>query len=195
MQLKILALNGSPRKDGNTATLLKLAMLPLTQAGAQAEIIHIAQRPLRGCCACMQCFKHKDGRCHLPEDGLNDIIGKMRSSHAVFIGSPTYFADVTPETKALIDRVGFVSSANGHIFRRMPGAAVVAVRRAGAIHAFDTINHFFGISQMVTVGSSYWNIGIGREPGAVEKDPEGCKTMATLGENMLWLLQTIYGEK
>jgi multimeric flavodoxin WrbA len=95
--------------------------------------------------------------------------------------------------KALIDRAGFVGRANPDMFRRKVGAAVVAVRRAGAIHTFDTINHFFFIQEMIVPGSSYWNIGIGREAGAVESDEEGLKTMSTLGKNMAWLLKRLQG--
>ncbi|MDP2839412.1 MAG: flavodoxin family protein, partial [Syntrophales bacterium] len=91
------------------------------------------------------------------------------------------------------ERSGMTSRANKDLFRRKVGAGVVAVRRAGAIHTFDTLNHFFLIGQMVVVGSAYWNIGIGREPGDVEKDVEGIETMKTLGRNMAWLLKKING--
>jgi multimeric flavodoxin WrbA len=116
----------------------------------------------------------------------------MDTADGIILGSPVYFANMTPELKALIDRAGFVAKANDDMFRRKAGAAVVAVRRAGAIHVFDSINHFFFISQMVVPGSSYWNIGIGREKGDVEKDDEGLQTMSTLGSNMAWLLQKIH---
>jgi multimeric flavodoxin WrbA len=119
---------------------------------------------------------------HLPHGGCRWIL----------IGSPTYFADVSPETKALIDRAGFVGMANGGIYARKVGAAVVAVRRAGGIHAYDTINHFFGISNMITVGSSYWNLGIGFAPGDVDRDEEGIRTMQQLGANMAWLLHALH---
>ena len=115
----------------------------------------------------------------------------MVDADGIILGSPTYFADVTTETKALIDRAGFVARANYDMFQRKIGAAVVAVRRAGAIHVFDSINHFFMISQMIVPGSSYWNIGIGRAIGEVEQDEEGLQTMRTLGRNMAWLLKKI----
>jgi multimeric flavodoxin WrbA len=98
---------------------------------------------------------------------------------------------VSTEMKALIDRCGMVSRANGDLYARKAGAAVVAVRRAGAIHAFDSMNHFFLIGQMIIVGSNYWNIGIGKDKGDVENDTEGMATMKKLGENMLWLLRKI----
>ncbi len=190
--LKITAFNCSARKDGNTAILLKAALAELAAAGFETELVQLAGKPLRGCTACGGCFKNKDKRCVLPDDGLNGYIEKMDASAGILIGSPTYFADVSSEAKALIDRAGFVSIANGGLFRRKAGAAVIAVRRGGAVHAFDTINHFFTISQMIIPGSNYWNVGIGREAGEVEKDTEGMATMKVLGENMAWLLKKLH---
>ena len=115
----------------------------------------------------------------------------MIEADGIILGSPTYFTDVTAEMKALIDRSGLVAKVNGDLLRRKVGAAVVAVRRAGSIHVFDTLNHFFFISQMVVPGSIYWNVGIGRNIGEVEEDEEGIRTMTVLGENMAWLLGKI----
>jgi multimeric flavodoxin WrbA len=115
----------------------------------------------------------------------------MLDADGIILASPTYFSDVSTEMKALIDRAGFVAKANQDMFRRKVGASVVAVRRAGAIHAFDTMNHFFFISQMIVPGSSYWNIGVGLAPGDVKADDEGTMTMQTLGTNMAWLLKKI----
>jgi multimeric flavodoxin WrbA len=148
---------------------------------------------LQGCIACYKCFESKDCRCALDKDVVNDCIEKMIQADGIILGSPTYFADLTPELKALIDRAGFVAKANKDLFRHKVGAAVVAVRRAGAVHAFDSINHFFLISQMVIPGSSYWNIGMGREEGEVQKDLEGLQTMRILGQNMAWLLKRLKG--
>lgn len=190
--LKITAFNCSARKDGNTAILLKTAIGELAKAGFETELVQLAGRPLRGCTGCGGCFKNKDKRCVLPDDGLNGYIEKMTGSAGILIGSPTYFADVSSEAKALIDRAGFVSMANGGLFKRKAGAAVIAVRRGGAVHAFDTVNHFFTISQMIIPGSNYWNVGIGREAGEVENDKEGMATMKLLGENMAWLLEKLH---
>jgi multimeric flavodoxin WrbA len=121
----------------------------------------------------------------------NACIDKMVASDGILLGTPTYVADVSPEIKSLIDRACMVSGANGGLLRRKAGAAVVAVRRAGAMHAFDTLNHFFLITEMIVPGSSYWNIGIGREPGDVERDEEGIRTMKVLGRNMAWLLKKL----
>jgi multimeric flavodoxin WrbA len=113
----------------------------------------------------------------------------MRQADGIILASPTYFADITPELKALIDRAGFVAGANDNFLKRKAGAAVVAVRRGGAIHAFDSINHFFLIRQMLVPGSCYWNMGIGRDKGEVETDEEGIRTMTILGENLAWLMK------
>lgn len=188
--MKVVAFNGSPRGNGNTAALLGAVLRELESQGIETELIHLAG-PLSGCKACFQCYERKDGRCAQDRDMINHCIELMAGADGIIIGSPTYFADLTPETKALIDRAGFVAKANGDMFRRKVGAAVVAVRRAGAIHVFDSINHLFLISQMIVAGSSYWNIGLGREKKEVEGDEEGMATMRTLGQNMAWLMNKI----
>ena len=188
--MKVVAFNGSPHRNGNTATLLGAVLRELESQGIDTEMIHL-KGPLSGCRACFQCFERKDGRCTQEGDMINLCIEKMAEADGIIIGSPTYFADLTPEAKALIDRAGFVSKANGDMLRRKVGAAVVAVRRAGAIHVFDSINHLFFISQMIVAGSSYWNIGLGREEKDVESDEEGLATMKRLGENMAWLMKKI----
>jgi multimeric flavodoxin WrbA len=187
--MKVVALCGSARKQGNTALLLKTVLAPLTEAGVETELIELAKSEIRGCMACYVCFLEKNGTCVHKKDIVNDCIAKMAAADAILLGSPTYFADVSSEMKALIDRCGMVSKANGDMFRRKLGAAVVAARRAGAIRAFDTMNHFFLAGQMIVVGSNYWNIGIGPEIGEVVDDEEGMKTMHLLGENIAWLLK------
>ncbi len=188
--MKVVAFNGSPRRDGNTYALIKHALTELERECITTEIIHL-KGPIQGCIACFQCFEKKNCRCALEEDIINSCIEKMIEADGIILGSPTYFADLTPELKALIDRAGFVGKANGDIFKHKVGAAIIAVRRAGAVHVFDSINHFFLISQMIVPGSSYWNIGIGREEKEVEKDEEGLQTMRVLGQNMAWLLKKI----
>ena len=189
--MNVVALCGSARKNGNTALLLNTVLEPLRQAGVETELVELAGSKVRGCKACMVCFKEQDGTCAIKGDMINECIDKMRKADGIILGSPTYFADVSTEMKALIDRSGMVGRANGNMYRRKIGASVVAVRRAGGIHAFDTMNHFFLIEQMIVVGSSYWNIGMGREKGEVAGDEEGMATMKQLGENMAWLLKKI----
>ena len=190
--MKVVAINGSARKDGNTAILLRRVLAALEAEGIETELVQLAGKTIRGCTACMKCVEKLDSRCVIEKDMVNECIAKMVEADGIILGSPTYFADVTAEMKALIDRAGFVVRANGDLLRRKVGAAVVAVRRGGSIHAFDTMNHFFQIGQMYIASSIYWNMGIGRQIGEVEQDEEGLKTMQVLGENMAWLLQKIH---
>lgn len=189
--MKVVAFNGSPRPDGNTSLLIGHVFSELQKEGIQTELVQVGGLALRGCSACLECAVNKDRRCTLPDDGMNRLVQKMLEADGIVIGSPTYFTDVSAETKALIDRAGYVIRQNGNLLRRKVGAAVVAVRRAGSIHAFDTINHFFLINEMFVPGSTYWNIGVGRARGDVEQDKEGIETMHTLGRHMAWLLQRV----
>jgi multimeric flavodoxin WrbA len=189
--MKVIAFNGSARKDGNTAILLKRVLQVLEAEGIETELIQLAGEQIRGCNACRTCYDTKNQRCVIEDDNVNAYIQKMVEADGIILGSPVYFSMMTPEMKALIDRAGYVARANGDMFQRKVGAAVVAVRRAGAIPTFDAINHFFLISQMIVPGSSYWNIGLGRHKGDVAGDEEAMKTMDDLGKNMAWLLKKI----
>ena len=189
--MKVVAFNGSAIKDGNTAILLNRVLSTLEAEGIETELIQLAGQQIHGCMACGTCRKIQNRECKIVNDSVNAFIAKMVEADGILLGSPTYFSMMTPELKALIDRAGYVGRANGDLFRRKVGAAVVAVRRAGGIPTFDAINHFFLISQMIVPGSSYWNIGVGGAKGDVEKDEEGLQTMDTLGKNMTWLLKKI----
>ncbi len=189
--MKVIAINGSARKDGNTAILIRRVFEELNSEGIETELVQLAGKTLSGCRACMQCFEKLDRRCSQTKDIVNELIERMLEADGIIFGSPVYFADLSSELKALIDRAGMVAKANGDMFARKAGAAVVAVRRGGATNTFDSINKFFFIGQMVVPGSSYWNMGIGREKGEVEKDEEGIQTMVNLGKNMAWLLKKI----
>ncbi len=189
--MKVLGVCGSARKNGNTLRLIEAVFEPLREAGHECETVELAGKTLQGCTACQACYREKDRQCHGRNDFGNELIEKMDAVDVIILGSPVYFADVSAEMKALIDRSGYVAKANDNMFRRKVGAAVVAVRRAGAIHAFDTMNHLFLIGEMIVVGSSYWNVGIGRGRGEVEADEEGMLTMRTLGENTAWLLERL----
>lgn len=189
--MNVVAICGSARANGNTAQLLSVVLEPLRAAGHSCELIETAGTEIRGCTACGMCHKKLDGQCHGRSDFGNVLIDKLFAADAILLGSPTYFADVSSEMKALIDRAGYVARSKPELLAHKPGAAVIAVRRAGAMHAYDTINHFFLISEMLVVGSSYWNIGIGRAKGEVEGDEEGIATMRRLGENMAWVLERL----
>lgn len=192
--MKVIAFNGSARRQGNTTILISYVLIELEKEGIETELIELAGKNIRGCQACYECFDSKDKKCSIKDDDINDYIEKMVEADGIILGSPTYFADITPALKALIERSGVVSMTNDILFKRKVGAAVIAVRRGGAIHAFDTINHFFHINQMIVPGSSYWNLGIGREIGDVNKDEEGIRNMRNLGENIAWLLKKIKNE-
>jgi multimeric flavodoxin WrbA len=187
--MKVIAFNGSARKDGNTAILIKYVFKELEKEGIKTEMVQLAGENMRGCSACYKCFENKDKRCAMKSDVVNKCIEKMLDADGIILASPTYFSNVSSEMKSLIDRAGMTARANNNMFKRKVGAAVVAVRRAGSVHVFNSINHFFFIGEMIVPGSSYWNMGFGREKGEVEKDEEGISTMRTLGENMAWLLK------
>lgn len=189
--MKVVAFNGSPREDGNTSILLRYVLAELEAEGIGTELVQVGGRAIAGCTACEECRRNRDEQCSVTGDILNECLDKMVAADGILLGSPTYFADLTAEMKALIDRAGYVARANGSLLRGKAGAAVVAVRRAGSLHVFDSINHFFLISEMVVPGSSYWNLGIGRDKGDVNTDKEGIDTMKTLGRNMAWLLKRI----
>jgi len=190
--VKVVAFIGSARRDGNTKALVNHVFAELEAAGVECELIELAGKRCHGCTACMKCAETKDGTCSGVRDFISEeCIPKAHAADGIIIASPVYFADVTAETKALIDRLGYASGQGGNRLARKVGAGVIAVRRAGAIHALDTINHLFLIREMVIVGSSYWNIGIGRAPGEVEGDAEGIRTMRTLGRNMAWALEKL----
>ena len=186
--MKALAINGSPRKGGNTEILLRKVLEPLAAAGHKTDYVQVGGTRIRGCTACGACGRLKNKRCVIEDDIFNLAFAKMLEADAIVIGSPVYFADVTAETKALIDRAGRVARTNGGLLGRKIGAAAVAARRGGAIHAVDAINHLFLANQMLVPGSTYWNFGLGRDPGDVLADEEGLANMKDLGEQIAWLL-------
>jgi len=185
--MKAIAINGSPRPGGNTEIMLKKVLEPLETTGWETEYLRIGGKNVRGCSACMKCIEKQNGRCIIDSDCVNDYLEKMYAADAIILGSPTYFADVSSELKALIDRAGFVALANGGAFSGKIGAAVFAVRRGGATHVFDTINHMFLISSMIVPGSLYWNMGVGCDKKEVLDDEEGMRNMNHLGQTIAWL--------
>lgn len=191
--MKVLAINGSPRKGGNTEIMIRKVFDSLEKAGIETELVQIGGEATRGCIACHKCFETKDNTCFFKNDKVNEIIAKMVEADGIILGSPTYYTDITSELKALIDRAGFVSIANEGLYRHKVAAAVVAVRRGGAVHAFDTINHFFQINGMFIVGSTYWNMAYGLKPGDVATDEEGMANMTDIGESMAFLIQKLKG--
>jgi multimeric flavodoxin WrbA len=190
--MKVVAFNGSPRINGNTAQSIQIVFKELEKEGIATEMVQLGGRKVFGCLACEKCWEKQDGRCVRQDDEMNDFIQKMKEADGIIIGSPTYFSNVSAEVKALIDRCGFVNKANqGEILKGKAGAAVVSVRRAGSTFTYSAINFFFGIAEMIVPGSSYWNMTLSLEPGDVQKDGEGIQTFQTLGRNMAKLLKQL----
>ena len=185
--MKVLALNGSPRKNGNTATLLEKVLSPLIEAGWETEIVQIGSQKIQGCRGCLKCAEKKNRRCVFDNDILNGVLEKMLAADAMILGTPCYFTDMSAEMKALVDRAGFVAFVNGGLFQGKIGAAVVAAGRGGATHAFDSINHMFLMSRMLVPGSSYWNMGYGTNEKDVLNDSYGMENMNHLGRTIAWL--------
>jgi multimeric flavodoxin WrbA len=192
MYMKVVAFNGSGRKNGNTYLLLNIVLDELKAEGIETELIQLAEgKPIQGCRACYRCMERKNMKCVIESDPLNEYFAKISTADGLLLGSPVYYSDVTAGTRALIERCGFVSRANDKVLRRKVGAGVIAVRRAGSNFALASLNYLFLISEMIIPGSSYWNAGTGMHPGDVLKDAEGIETMKTLGKNMAWLLKKL----
>ena len=189
--MKVIAFNGSPRKQGNTSILINTVFKELEKAGIETELVNVAIHPVHGCIGCMKCWEQKDGHCVISNDPLNGWLDKMRTADGILLGSPVYMADLSSQMKSFLDRASMTACANDDMFRLKPGAAVVAARRAGAVHTFHSLNNFFTILQMIQIGSSYWNMGFGMEQGEVLQDAEGLNTMVNLGRNMAWVLKSL----
>ncbi len=188
--MKVVAFNGSPRKDGNTLILIQRVFAELAKQGIETEVVQLSGKEIRGCIACYKCVKNKDRRCAQENDAANEYIEKMLGSEGIILGSPVYFNDVTPEMKALIDRAGFVGLANGRMYRDKVGVSLACLRRSGGNHTIDTMNHFFLGHQMIVAGRA---IGIGREKGEVEHDREGIERVTALAQKMAWVLKRLHG--
>ena len=189
--MKVLAINSSPRHHGNTNALIGTVLAELEKQGIETELFQAGGREVHGCRACNQCAQMKNGLCSI-DDWVTQLMPKFWEADGIILGSPTYFSDLTPEMKSIIDRVGYVAGQNGGLLQRKVGAAVVAVRRAGSIHTLDSIQHFFLIRGMIVPGSTYWNMSLARQIGDAQKDEEGMRTMTALGQNMAWLLKKIH---
>jgi multimeric flavodoxin WrbA len=187
----VIALNGSPRKKGNTYLLLKTVLSELEELGISTQIINLGSEKLSGCMACYDCKKRNDFTCKIESDPFNKIFDACMKADGIILGSPVYVGGMSSQLKAFIDRACLVNKYNNEPLRRKLGAAVVAVRRNGALETFNSINNFFTLSQMIVVGSTYWNQGIGRNKGEVLEDEEGIQTMVNLGKNMGWLISQI----
>jgi len=193
--MKILAINGSPNAKGNTRLALDLVCASLAEEGVESEVIQVGNLPLRGCSACGACGRNKDGKCALPDDGLNGLIARMREADGIVIGSPVYFSGIAGTMKCFLDRAFYVGASNGGLFRHKVGASLVALRRSGGVETFDQMNHYLHYAEMITAGSTYWNVIHGAKAGEAAGDEEGAQVMRVLGTKLAWLLKTIQAGK
>lgn len=181
--MKAIAINGSPRKNGNTYTLLTTVLNELESRGIQTELIQAGDRSIHGCIACGKCRQSETPRCVFDDDIVNASIQAIAKADAIILGSPVYFGGLTAQMKAFIDRVGYVTRPH-KLLKGKVCASVAVARRNGALVAFNSMNNLFTISEGIIVGSSYWNQGVGSAEGDVQADEEGIAVMKTLGQNM-----------
>jgi multimeric flavodoxin WrbA len=191
--MQVLGISGSPRKGGNTDILVHTALDVLAAEGIETEFLSLADRPVKPCVACAGCFKPDEIRCVQEDPAFEGMLEKFAATDGILVGSPVYFGSATPQTMALLDRVGYVARRHPELLRRKVGAAIVVARRAGQNFTFAQLNYFFLISQMIVPGSTYWNVAFGREKGEVNNDAEGMETVRTLARNMAWLMKKLAG--
>jgi multimeric flavodoxin WrbA len=192
--MKVVLFNGSARKNGVTNAALNIVMKELKAEGIDVELIWMGFDNLSGCNACYECLRTQDKQCVIKTDKMNDYIAKIIEADGIIIGSPTHFANVSTRIKALIDRAGLVGLVNGNLYKHKVGAAVIAARRAGAVHVFSSINYFFLTNQMHVIGSNYYNLGINpniMNPMNFENDEEGNETLKILGKNMAYVIKKL----
>ena len=188
--MKVIGFNGSPRKDGNTTTLMSYLLREIEKEGIETELVQLSAKAIHGCIACYKCFENLDQRCAVKNDAVNEYIEKMTKAQGIILGSPSYFQDVTAEMKSLIDRAGFVGLANGKMYKNKVGASVSCFRRSGGMHTIESMNHFFFGNELIIAGRA---MSVAREKGEVEKDVEGVQAAQALGQKIAWMLQKLYG--
>lgn len=188
--MNVVAINGSPHEHGNTFAAISAVCEQLTAEDIPCEIIHIGNKPIRGCTACGLCGKNRNGTCVLPDDGVNDCVQKIKDADGLILGSPVYYSAIAGTMKCFLDRAFYVAGANGGLFRHKVGVSVVADRRAGAVPTYNQLNNYINYAEMFMPSSNYWNVTFGTLPGDISKDSEGMQIMRILGKNMAWLLKT-----
>ena len=189
--MKVIAFNGSPRKDGNTVCSLNTALRELENSGIETEMIHVGKEKIRGCLSCFTCLAKQNEQCAIKDDPVNEWIQRMKEADGILLGSPVYFSGVAGTMKSFLDRAFLVISANGSLLRHKVGASVAAVRRSGGLPTVNSLNHYILYSEMIMPCSNYWNVAHGMAVGEMEQDEEGKQIMAVLGQNMAWLMKVM----
>ena len=193
--MKVVAFNGSPHKKGNTYNAIETVAKELEKEGIEVEIVHVGNKAIRGCIACVGCSRNQNERCVLDKDEVNEWIQKMKEADGIILGSPVYYSAIAGTMKSFLDRAFYVASSNGGMFRHKVGASVVAVRRSGGIPVFDQLNNYINYSEMIMPTSNYWNVAYGTAPGEVTQDEEGMQIMRVLGKNMAWMMKVVEAGK
>ncbi len=187
--MKVIAINGSPNKKGNTFHALSMVGDELIEHNIEFDIVHIGHKLIHGCTACGKCSETKDEKCNIKTDDLNEWIQIVKEADGIILGSPVHYSGIPGTMKSFLDRMFYVAGSNGGLFRQKVAASVVSVRRTGGSATFDSLNHYLTYSEMIIATSCYWNVIHGRTPGEVIQDEEGCQIMHVLGKNMAWLLK------
>lgn len=190
--MKVIGINSSARKDGNTAILINTIFEELHKHGIETELIQLANQVIEPCVACWACNGREN--CAHNRDHFQEIFGKMKEADGIILGSPVYLANISTNMQALLERAAVICDMNEGLMKYKVGAGVVAARRGGAMHAVDSMNHFFLSKEMFVVGSTYWNMAYGTLPGDVLQDEEGMQNMRNIGQNMAYLLTKLRAE-
>lgn len=187
--MKVVAINGSARKSGNTDILIGRILEKLHAAGIETEALQLADNIIQPCRACFACGGKEN--CVHRQDGFQTIFEKMKAADGILLGSPVYSANISANMQAFLERAAVVCDMNPGLLKHKLGACLVTARRGGALNAVDAMNHFFLNHEMFVVGSTYWNMVYGQMPGDVLNDQEGLATMDDLAENMIWFFKNI----
>ncbi|GAA0778787.1 flavodoxin family protein [Clostridium subterminale] len=189
--MKVVAFNGSPKKDGNTYKSIEIVAKELEKENIEVEIIHVGNKVIRGCLACGGCSRNKNEKCVIDKDEVNEWIVKMKEADGIILGSPVHYSAIAGTMKSFLDRAFLVTSVNDSMLRHKVGASVVAVRRSGGVPVFDQLNNYINYSEMLMPTSNYWNVAYGRTENEVLQDSEGMQIMRVLGKNMAWLMKLV----
>lgn len=187
--MKVVAFNGSPKKEGNTYHALKMVAEELEKEGIEVEIVHVGNKTIRGCLACNACAKNNNEKCIIDNDEVNEWIQKMKMADGILLGSPVHYSAIGGTMKSFLDRAFYV--ANAGLLRHKVGAAVVAVRRSGGVPTFNQLNNYINYAEMLMPSTNYWNVIHGMKPGEALEDEEGRQIMRVLGKNMAWLMKLV----
>ena len=195
--MKVIAINGSPKENGNTAQALQILLGEVQKKGIETELVTIGNKMIHGCIGCAKCREAQNGTCvAFPNDAVNELMPKLSTADAIVLGSPTYFAGINGTMKSFLDRVFYVSLTNGGLFRLKFGAAMVVLRRGGGTAAFDELNKYFQIAEMTVASGCYWSAIHGHISGELHQDLEGLRVLRVQGRNLSYLLQlAAYGKE